>query len=234
MLRPHYYYGLLLLSLSIYSTPTLAELRSYQASYQVVKSGLTLGTMNAQVNISGPNYTYTRQTQANGLAAVLSGDRLTEQAQGTIKGAQLLPKSYLYDHKNRRKERRDQFRFTSPTAVAGQKDGSAYQLTVPAGTLDPSSMELKLMDDVAANRPLNYRVTEKGGLKNYQIQKLGNETISVPAGQFNTVKVQVARSGSERQTTFWLAPTLNYAPVKMLHNEEGDVIETQLLNYNGR
>ncbi|MBK8453018.1 MAG: DUF3108 domain-containing protein [Thiofilum sp.] len=234
MLRPHYFCGLILLGLSTYSTTALAELKSYQATYQVVKSGLTLGTMNTQIQIAGSHYNYTRQTQANGLAAMISGDRLTEQAQGTLKGAQLLPKSYLYDHKNKRKERRDQFQFNNSTQVTGQKNGESYALNVPAGTLDPLSMELKLMDDLATNRPLNYRVTEKGELKSYQIQKLGNEQLTVPAGQFNTVKVQVARSGNERQTTFWLAPTLNYAPVKMRHNEEGDIIETQLLSHSAR
>ena len=233
MLRPYYLYGLVLLSCT-YSATALAELKSYQATYQVVKSGLTLGTMNAQVNISGQNYSYTRQTQANGLAAIISGDRLTEQAQGTLKGSQLLPKNYLYDHKNKRKERRDQFQFTSPTTVAGQKNGESYKLTVPAGTLDPSSMELKLMEDLAANRPLHYKVTEKGELKDYRLQKLGTEKVSVPAGDYNAIKVQVARNRSERQTTFWLAPELNYAPVKMRHSEEGDIIETQLLSHSTR
>lgn len=232
MLKTHYLYGLVLIGLSTLSTQALAELKSYQANYEVIKSGMTLGTMSSKVSINGNNYNYSRVTQANGLASLLSGDRINEQAQGRISGAQIQPQSYSYDHKNRRKQRQDQFRFTGPTTVQGQKNGEAYNLKVPVGTLDPGSMELQLMNDLSANRPLNYQIAEKGELRHYTLKKLGNETVNVPAGSFNAVKVQVNRNNNERQTTFWLAPELNYIPVKMQHSEDGSTVETQLLNHN--
>lgn len=231
MLKTHYLYGLVIVGLSTLSSTAIAELKSYQASYAVVKSGLTLGTMTSRVAINGANYSFSRQTQANGLASLLSGDKIDEQAQGTLKGQRLQPSSYSYHHKNKRKDRSDQFKFSTPTSVTGQKNGESYSLKVPADTLDPGSMELQLVNDLSTNRPLNYHITEKGELRNYTLNKLGNETISVPAGQFNTIKVQVARNNSERQTTFWLAPELNYMPVKMQHREDGDTVETQLLSH---
>lgn len=207
---------------------------AFQAQYAVQKSGMTLGTMNATLNYSNNAYTYQKSTKTTGLAALLSGDTLNERSQGKKHGEQLNSSQYLHHHKSKRKDKRDQFNFTAPTQVQGQYKDQAYQLTVPAGTVDPALLELRVMDDLAANRPLNYNVTERGKLKQYRFQKLGQEAISVPAGQFQCEKIQVVRDGGKRQTVLWLAPELNYALVQVRHTDDGDVIQTQLQRYQAR
>ncbi|MEZ5450453.1 MAG: DUF3108 domain-containing protein [Thiolinea sp.] len=215
-------------------TPLQAAPQAFQASYDVVKSGLTLGEMQANLNYAGNRYTYLKQTKANGLAALLSGDTLTERSAGQKRGAQLLPQTYLQHHKNRRKDRRDQFQFNTPTQVTGNFEGTAYQLNVPNGTLDPALLELRIMDDLAANRPLVYQVTEKGKLKQYRFQRQGQETLKLPAGTYACEKIHMVRDEGKRSTTLWLAPELGYVPVKIRHDEKGDVIETQLKKYQPR
>lgn len=204
---------------------------AFQASYSVVKSGLSLGEMQLSLAYSNAGYTYQKITKANGLAAMISGDVLTERSNGLKQGMQLRPQTYLHHHKNRRKDRRDQYSFTTPTQVSGAYDNKPYTLNLPAGTIDPALLELRLMEDVAANRPLKYNVTEKGKVKNYQFQRLGKETINVPAGEFSCEKIQMTRDGGERQTTLWLAPELGYAPAQIRHNEEGDIIEARLTKH---
>lgn len=208
--------------------------QAFQASYSVLKSGISLGEMNATLVYSGNQYTYLKKTKANGLAALISGDTLTERSHGDKKGNQLNSKNYLYHHKNRRKDRRDQFNFAAPTQVEGDYKGTAYSLVVPTGTIDPALLELRIMDDMLANKPLNYRITEKGKLKNYNFRKQGKETLSLPAGRYEADKIQIVRNGGERTTTIWLAKELNYVPVKIRHNENGDILETQLTNYQVR
>jgi len=204
---------------------------AHQATYTVSKSGMTLGNMQASLTYADNKYTYLRQTKATGLAAMLSGDTLVERSQGLRQGAQLRSQSYLYHHKSKRKDRRDEYSFVSPTQVKGQYKGEAYTLNVPNGTVDPSLLELRVMDDLAANRPLNYNMTERGKLKSYRFQRLGKQTVSVPAGRYQAEVIQVTRDNGERQTTLWLAPELSYAIVKIRHNEEGDIIESALQRY---
>ncbi len=223
-----------LISLLIFSTVSLAAPTGFQATYAVVKSGLELGEMNANLVYAGNKYTYLKQTKANGIAAFLSGDELTERSSGLRQGKRLNSQQYLNRHKNRRKERRDQFTFTRPTRVSGQYQGENYSLNVPNGTIDPALMELRLMDDLSANRPLSYRITEKGKLKQYQFRRLGQETLNLPAGKYNCEKIQVIHDGGERSTTVWLAPELNYVPAQIRHNEKGDIIETRLKHYKPR
>ena len=208
--------------------------QAYQASYSVVKSGLILGEMQANLAYSATSYTFQKVTKANGLAALISGDVLTERSVGSKQGEQLRPLNYLYHHKNRRKDKLDQLAFSTPTQVKGRYKDENYNLTVPAGTVDLNLMELRIMEDVKANRPLTYHVAEKGKLKTYQFRRLGQESISAAGKTYLCEKVQMQRDNGERETTLWLAPELGYAPAQIRHNEEGDIIEAHLTRYQAR
>jgi len=219
-------------SLLFTATTALAAPTAFQATYAVSLGGMTLGEMNASLKYSANGYSYQKLTKANGLAAILSGDTLTERSNGSKSGTQLLPQSYLHHHQNKRKDQREEFSFTTPTQVQGQYDGHAYQLTVPSGTVDQALLELHLMDDLPAGKPLNYQVVDRGKLHDYHFQKLGQETVAVPAGQYPCEKVQV--TDNDRETTLWLAPTLGYAPVKVRHTGDGDAIETSLIRFQAQ
>ena len=226
-------YKLLTLGLLLSSVVANAAPPAFNASYIVSKSGVTLGNMNATLSYNGNSYSYQKLSKANGLAAMLSGDTLTERSSGTKQGETLSSQHYFQQHKNKRKNRTEDFSL-SAGHVSGNFDGRAYQFNVPANTLDPALMELRLMDDLAAGKPLNYKVVDKGELRSYQFRKLGNETVNTAAGNYACEKVQVSRNNGERQTTLWLAPALNYAIVQVVHNEEGSLIQMQLSSYKAR
>lgn len=218
-------------ALALATSTSVAAPDAFQASYTVSAKGLDMGIMNASLHYDGETYTYQKTTKANGLAALLSGDTLTERSTGKKQAAQLIPEQYLHHHKNKRKDRKDEFRFTTPTQVEGTFDGNAYQLSVPKGTLDMAALELHLMEALATNQALNYRLVSKGKLRDYRLRKLGKETIEVPAGSYECEKVEVIHDNNERETTLWLAPKLDYAIVQIRHKEDGDVIETRLKQY---
>ncbi len=92
---------------------------------------------------------------------------------------------------------------------------------------------LKLPQDIAAagatddaGRPLlsrayegdaGYRLTvvENGKLREYFARLLGHEALSGPDGPLETLVFEHQRNGSRRATTFWLAPSLDYLPVRI-------------------
>lgn len=203
----------------------------FQASYTVTAKGLDMGVMTASLRYNGDTYIYQKLTQANGLAALLSGDTLTERSTGKKNGENLIPDHYLHHHKNKRKDKKDEFSFVTPTQTSGTFDGKAYQLTVPNGTLDMATLELSLMDALAADKPLDYHIVSRGKLQDYRFRKLGKETLSVPAGEYECDKVEVVHDSGESQTTLWLAPKLHYAIVQVRHKEDGDTIETRLKQF---
>lgn len=217
--------------LSIISLQAEAAVTAYQASYSVANSGLTVGDTNVSLSYSNNGYIFQKQTKANGMAALLSGDTLTERSMGSKQGDQLQTQQYLYQHKSRRKAKTDQYTFTNATQVKGNLDNTAYTLKVPVGTIDPLLIELRLIEDVAANRPLKYSITERGKLKTYQFQRLGKEIITTSLGKYTCEKVQMTRDNGERQTTLWLASELGYVAAKIQHNEKGNITEAEITKF---
>lgn len=56
--------------------------------------------------------------------------------------------------------------------------------------------------------------------------------ITVPAGTFDVVRIDRVHDDKDRQTSFWLAPKLDYLPVKVVQNNDGKKMEMNLVKVN--
>lgn len=204
---------------------------AFNATYSVSAKGLTLGNMNVSLTYNGNHYTYQKLTKANGLAAILSGDTLTERSEGVKKNGQLVPKTYIMRHQSKRKNRSDHVTFTSSATASENYDGKQEQFNTPAGTIDPAVLELRLMEDLPTNNPLRYNTLNKGKVRDYQFRNMGNETLQTGAGTFECIKIQQSSDSGEHQTTVWLAPSLNYGIVQIRHKDDDETIEARLTRY---
>ena len=192
---------------------------------------MTLGNLHATLKYTGNTYHYNKFTKATGLAAMLTGIKITENTNGHFSGQNITPQNYLFNQSRRSKSRVDRIKFSDKNAVGSYKN-KPYNIAIKPGVQDRASLELVLARDLAQNKArLNYSVIERGKLKQYNFQKLGFEKIQTPAGTFNAMKVKVVRKGSKRETIFWMAKELGFLPVKIRHKEKNDVITTIIKNY---
>lgn len=204
---------------------------AFEADYSVARGSVTLGNLHASLKYSDNNYQYEKYTKATGLAALLTGIRITENTNGELSGLEVIPKNYLFNQSRRKKSRIDKATFSGRNAVGSYKN-VPYKITMPHGTQDRASLELVLARDIAQNKPrLQYNVVERGKIKRYDFQKMGIEQIKTPIGTFSATKVKVIREGKKRETVFWLAKKIDYLPVKIKHTEKGEVITTLIKNY---
>jgi len=204
---------------------------AFQADYTVAKGSMKLGNLHTSLKITNNNYSYQKYTKSSGLAALLTGIKITENTTGQISGQNLRPTSYLFNQSKRSKSKIDKIQFAGNNAKGNYK-GKSYSETISGQTQDRASLELVLARDIALNKAkLSYSVVERGRKKQYTFRKLGNEKIKTPAGAFNTVKVKVLRKGGNRETIFWLAKETDYMPVKIHHREKKDTITTVLKSY---
>lgn len=66
----------------------------------------------------------------------------------------------------------------------------------------------------------------------YNISR-SEETVETPAGIFRALRMERARTDSDRVTTSWIAPSANWHPVKMQHTEgDGRLFQLRLLEMN--
>lgn len=222
----------ILVSLILFTTQAVQALpKAFQANYSVAKGNITLGQLNASLTYSGNRYEYLKSTKATGIAAALTGIKVTEKTDGQFAGENIVPQNYLYDQSRRNKSRIDKIHFSGNHASGSYKN-KKYNLPVQPGIQDRASLELVLASDIRRNKlRLNYTVVERGKIKQYNFQKLGVEQIKTSAGTFNTQKIKVVRKGKKRETIFWLAKEIDYLPAKIRHTEKSDVITTVIKSY---
>ncbi len=232
ILKPTLYSLLLLSVLSVQAV--MAMPTPFEANYSVAKGSLTLGNLHTSLKVNGNRYAYHKFTKATGLAALLTGIKITENTNGEFSKNTIQPTNYLFNQSRRSKARIDKIQFTNKIANGSYKN-KPYKLPFVNNTQDRASLELSLARDLSLNKPtLTYSVIERGNKKQYQFQKLGYEKVETPAGNFNAIKVRVNRKGGKRETIFWLAKETDFMPVKIYHREKDDVITTVLKDYKKR
>jgi hypothetical protein len=60
-----------------------------------------------------------------------------------------------------------------------------------------------------------FAVADGGKLKRYSFQVIGTETLDLPAGRFEAVKLNQVGYSKNNLTYIWCAPELHYLPVRI-------------------
>ncbi|MGX5913755.1 DUF3108 domain-containing protein [Aliidiomarina sp. Khilg15.8] len=89
--------------------------------------------------------------------------------------------------------------------------------------LDPNAVLHQLQLDIAGSDDnWSYQlIDEKGNQREYEFARAGTETLKLPYGSVEAVRVDRVRDTDRRETFFWFAPELNYTLVKMQQLKEG-------------
>ena len=106
------------------------------------------------------------------------------------------------------------------------KPERAGPVELQAGDLDAMLMNLVLVRDVAAGKPLEYRLVEDGRIKRQRFQVAGEETIEV-GGKSHPAK-RVVRKDGKREIIAWVVDGLP-VPARILQRRDGkDHIDLRL------
>lgn len=225
--------GLCLIILSLMISSTAISLpKEASMVFDVSRNGSSVGYLESTLKYLGPTYEYSKSTQSTGLAKFLTKASISEKVVGKYAGERLIPVSYSFNQKTRKKNVTDEARFAGNRA-SGMYKGNAYSLQTPANVLDRASLEIAVARDLKRKLPqLRYNVMERGEIKQYTFARVGSERLDTNAGTFNTIKVEVKRADKSRRTTYWMAQELGYLPVKMLHEEDDDVISSVIRQFS--
>lgn len=112
--------------------------------------------------------------------------------------------------------------------VGGKKSVLEFQ----AGTLDELNLEFQVREDLkkGALQP-QYLVADEKRVEAVRFVREGREQLSVPAGRYDTVRVRRVHNNPKRTTTFWLAPSLDYLPIRVMQNDDGTVYDFTLSRF---
>jgi hypothetical protein len=112
----------------------------------------------------------------------------------------------------------------SQTIILNEHDNLKWE-----GEFDNQLFRIDISRQLALNRTqfeykfLNYR----GQKRDYKIEVVKTEILTLPYGNIEAVKVRVNRDSSKRQTYAWFAPSLDYVLVRLQQfkddDEQGDI-----------
>jgi hypothetical protein len=116
------------------------------------------------------------------------------------------------------------FDWAARAAKVRDADG-VRTLDINRDTLDGFSATLAMIQHVARGKQ-DVRITtidEEGERETLVFRQGGRESISVPFGTFDAVRVERVRRGKKRETITWLAPELDWVAVRIDQRRNGDL-----------
>ena len=191
----------------------------YQANYMGMQANGTM-TLTAASNHQW-DYTFVIQNQ---LATLKQSTHFEEHA------AQLRPLSSndLSALLVKRREVKTQYNWDTHQATwSGDiKPNRRGPIQLQEGDMDGLLLNLAIVRDVAANRPLNYRMVDEGRVKNLQYTVQGKETLMVNGKQTQATKV--AEHDGSKEIIAWVVADVP-VPVRLLQRTNGqDTLELTL------
>lgn len=218
-----------------YASPVFEE--QFSAYFLLKSRGAVIG--KTSWSLSRPdenNLVYESQSDAAGIAKLISNDHIVETSEWRLREESLQPFAYRYDRSGGRKEKQIAVSFDWENRLArNTAKGQTWSMPLPDGTLDKLGYVLAMMHDLnAGKRDLQYQIADGGRLKTYRLKAIGEESLKTAIGTLPTIKILRLRKDSKRETTFWCAPRLRYLPVKVEHKEkDGSVITLTIESVEG-
>ncbi len=112
------------------------------------------------------------------------------------------------------------------------KDKTKRQFAWQAGVLDDLNAEVQVREDLKKGKlKTSYPIADLKDVTDRQFVNEGAVKISTPAGTYDTIKVRLKHKKSDKNTIFWLAPSLDYLPVQMSHQDDGSIYTLKLKTY---
>lgn len=208
-------------------TPTL-----FEADYVIKMKGASVAKMKRRfTRLENGAYRYHSETKTTGLLSIFRKDRIIETSNWQLENHKLIPLDYYYSHSGGKKKRLVNISFDwDKSRITNSIDGSSWKMPTSPNVMDKLLYQLAIMYDLqAGNELLRYTVADGGKTKIYNFEILGEEVLSTPLGQLDTLKLERHKPNSRRKSTLWCAKQLQYLPVKVENVEKDGRITVALI-----
>ncbi|HWP94112.1 MAG TPA: DUF3108 domain-containing protein [Gammaproteobacteria bacterium] len=200
---------------------TPAEPPLYSAVYTVSHAGIRAAESTVTLRREGDEYVYESITRPAGFVAMFRSDEIVESSRFRMAGGQPVPLQYRYVHAGSDKNRNASIRFDPARHVAeSDHRGERRILELPRPALDRMLMQVALTLDAAAGKQsFVYPILDRNEVKTYRFHRVARERLVVPAGTYETIRLERLSDRPGKKTVFWLAPALDFVPVRMDHHD---------------
>ncbi len=213
------------------SLPSYALINSYNATYQIIKHEIRIGTIeHVFLRKADSSYTFTSTTKPYGIGRLFTREQKIESSVGKINVARAIPFRYENKQKSTTKSYSLNFQIDRQKIVRKQLDG------ISADHFDDlhDSLSYQLQLSLDMHNPsmdaFHYKILKKKKIKTLDFRSLSTGELSTVLGNLD-VKILLRQINDNRKkTTIWAASKFSYLPVKILNvGKNGEEISIQLL-----
>lgn len=205
-------------------------LTPFEAKYQGYRWGKELGNASIVLESFGRDrYKLSYNSKASFL---FLSDKRKEVSLFVYKDGNFLPYKYSFERSGTGSDKSTDITFDrvnnqilvsnqDPLPLDGQLDNQIYRLALQ-----------QLLASKASTFEFDI-VNDRGTLRTYKMKTVDTESLKLPYGEIEAVKVKIVRENKKRETVAWFAPSLNYAMVRLQQFKDGEEqIDIQLSEYS--
>ncbi|WP_407074455.1 DUF3108 domain-containing protein [Psychrobacter sp. CAL346-MNA-CIBAN-0220] len=213
------------------TAPTLASAKNIQpssADYSFTIEDKYKGSATRTLSKSGNLWKYDVKARVAGVASA------SQSSAFTINGNNVSPTQASTTYKILGIGRTHKLNFDpNKKQVMSNYKGKSTNLNMDQQAFDDLSLEVQIRQDLLNGKfSGNYYMAKHDKIEKTPFKKSANTKITVPAGTFDTVRVDRVHDDNSRSTSFWLAPSLDYLPVKVSQINDGKKMDLELTKVN--
>jgi hypothetical protein len=208
--------------------------RPFSATYAVSYRGIGAGTITFTFSQDPTTGRYIYETRPNPgtLARLFVSKAAVERSVMEIDATGTRPIEWQLDDGKSGKDADGELRFDwSRNTVTGVVEGEPVNLTAEPGTQDRSSIQIAVTTALLRGvEPGTIPLIDDNRIKHYLYTKKEQATVDSALGKLDTVIYESTREGgSSRTSRFWMAPSLEYLPVRAEQIRKGKVETVMVL-----
>lgn len=233
-----------LLSIILLCTATATAARSdppglpdsAKLTYDVRLYETELGKLVTEITRNGDSYRVQADTRAEGLAAILLGGSLHEECAFSVSDSmEIKPQTYSIE-KEGSGSYTHSAEFLWNTMKIRYEDGKTLDIPLAGYVIDNCTVPFAFAaaDKIMLKKYPYIHILGGERMRHYEDIKITRETIEVPAGEFDTVRIDQQRVGSPDKTlSIWVAPGRQNIAVKIEERRKFRVTSMELAAAEG-
>ena len=208
--------------------------RPFSATYAVSYRGIGAGsiTFDFARDAATGRYIYETHASPSTLARLFVSKAAMERSVMEIDDAGTRPIEWRLDDGKSGNEGDGELHFDwSSNRVTGTVEGKPVELTAEPGTQDRSSISISVATALMRGvEPGTIPLIDDNRIKRYVYTKKETSTVDSALGKIDTVLYESTREGgSSRTSRFWMAPSLDFLPVRAEQVRKGKVETVMVL-----
>lgn len=189
------------------------------ATYTLTNHGQQIGTVTETFKQGEGRYQLESVTAATGIYALFQKGKIRLISSGEVTNKGLRPLHFEHHRgSDPAKIIRADFDWKK-MSIVHRFDGNTESGTLEPGAQDRISLLYQFMFAPPVKDQIQLFMTTGKKLNLYPYKVVGEETITTPAGQFQTIHLIKQRTADENGTEIWLAKKRQYFPVRIVVDE---------------